>query len=216
MGGCHSSGNLKASGFTSSQGEAIEYYASGDGMYINNMLRGRAGVNESDLSAEDRQLIKDLDAALNNNLGEQTLYRSVDASAIFGNDVDMYDLLNEIKYQQFSSAKGDYSQNKAKEINKVLNNTVGKTITDKGYVSTTRDSSIAENWGDFTGSSNPVVMEIKTSKTTKGANISKATKYLSELERDNPQKETLLGRNQKYKINRIYAKNNMVYIDVSM
>ena len=202
--------------FTSSQASAIEYYASGDGMYINNMLRGRAGVNESDLTADDKQLIKDMDAALNNDLGEQTLYRSVDASAIFGNDVDIYDLMNEIRNKQFSNAKGEYSQNKAKELNKVINSTIGKTITDKSYVSTTRDSSIAENWQDFTGSANPVVMKISTSKGTKGANISNATKYLSELERDNPQKETLLGRNQKYKINKIYSKNGMVYVDVSM
>ena len=62
--GCHSSGNIRAGGFSSAQGEALEYYASGDGMYINNMLRGRAGVNESDLSNDDKQLIKDLDAAL--------------------------------------------------------------------------------------------------------------------------------------------------------
>lgn len=216
MGACHSSGNIKASGVTSSQGEALEYYASGDGMYINNMLRGRAGVNESDLSEDDRQIIKDLDAALNHELSQQTLYRSVDASAIFGDSVDMYELLDEIKHNTYSNGKGAYSQNKAKELNQVINNTVGKTFTDKGYVSTTRDSSIAENWQDFTGSSNPVVMKISTGEGTKGANISKATKYLSELERENPQKETLLGRNQKYKINKIYAKNNMVYIDVKM
>ena len=205
-----------ANTFTSSQGEAIEYYASGDGMYLNNMLRGRAGVNESDLNDSDRQMIKDLDKALNNDLGEQTLYRNVDASAIFGNDVDMYDLLNEIKYQQFSNARGEYSQNRAKELRKVIDNTAGKTITDKGYVSTTRDKSIAENWQDFTGSENPVVMKIQTSKGTKGANISNATKYLSELERENPQKETLLGRNQKYKIKKIYSQNNIVYVDVTM
>lgn len=206
----------KAQEFTAAQKEAIEYYASGDGMYINNMLRGRAGVDESDLTEDDKQLIKDLDAALDKKVGKQTLYRSVDASAIFGNDVDMYDLLDEIKYQQFSNASGVFSQKKAKEINAVIDKTIGKTILDKGYVSTTRSLEIAEEWEDFTGSENPIVMIINTAEDTKGANISNLTKYLTELESDNPQEETLLARNQKYKILKIYAKKGIVYVDVQM
>jgi hypothetical protein len=196
----------KAQEFTAAQKEAIEYYASGDGMYINNMLRGRAGVDESNLTEDDKQLIKDLDAALDKKVGKQTLYRSVDASAIFGNDVDMYYLLDEIKYQQFSNASGDFPQKKAKEINAVIDKTIGKTILDKGYVSTTRSLEIAEEWEDFTGSENPIVMIINTAEDTKGANISNLTKYLTEIEADNPQEETLLARNQKYKILKIYAK----------
>lgn len=206
----------KTQEFTAAQKEAIEYYASGDGMYINNMLRGRAGVDESDLTEDDKQLIKDLDAALDKKVGKQTLYRSVDASAIFGNDVDMYDLLDEIKYQQFSNTSGDFSQKKAKEINAVIDKTIGKTILDKGYVSTTRSLEIAEEWEDFTGSENPIVMIINTAEDTKGANISNLTKYLTEIEADNPQEETLLARNQKYKILKIYAKKGIVYVNVQM
>ena len=206
----------KAQEFTAAQKEAIEYYASGDGMYINNMLRGRAGVDESDLTEDDKQLIKDLDAALDKKVGKQTLYRSVDASAIFGNDVDMYDLLDEIKYQQFSNTSGDFSQKKAKEINAVIDKTIGKTILDKGYVSTTRSLEIAEEWEDFTGSENPIVMIINTAENTKGANISNLTKYLTEIEADNPQEETLLARNQKYKILKKKKKKGIVYVDVQM
>lgn len=51
---------------------------------------------------------------------------------------------------------------------------------------------------------------------TKGADISHATKRLSEIERNNPQKETLLARNQKYKVKNVYAQNGFVYVDVTM
>ena len=37
---------------------------------------------------------------------------------------------------------------------------IGTTKTEKGYMSTTRDFNLAESFGDFTGSENPVVMKI--------------------------------------------------------
>lgn len=213
-----SRGGRRSNSFTQSQQEAIEYYASGDGMYLNNMLRGRHGYNQSDLTGEDRQLMRDLDKALNKSVTDDVLYRSVDASAVFGN-VDsniLYDLVSEVTYGTYSGQNGAYAQNKAKTLKSIVDRTVGKTITDKGYVSTTRDASIAENWGDFSGSNNPVVMKIKTSKSTKGADISKATKQIRAMEQSSPQKETLLARGQKYKIQKVYAKNGMVYVDVEM
>lgn len=204
--------------FTKNQKEAIEYYASGDGMFINNHLRERNGMTINDLTPQDKQFMKDLDDALDKRLNEQILYRSVDASAVFGNmeSMEFEQLRGELLYNEFSSAKGAYSQGIARQVQNKINSATGKTITDKGYVSTTRDATIAENFGGYTGSSNPIVMKIKTSKNTKGADISKATKRLSEIEKNDPQKETLLARNQKYKINKIYSKNGQIYVDVEM
>jgi len=202
--------------FTSDQKAAIDYYVSGDGMYLNDMLRGRHGLSERDLSSDDKKIIKDLDAALDKIVPDKVLFRNVDASAIFGRDVNLYDLKSEILYNEYSSQKGDYAQNKAKKINDVINNTLGKTYIDKGFVSTTRDSKIAENWGDFTGSENPVILKITPSAKTKGADVSSATDYLRQIEAEDPQKETLLARNQRFKIIKIYAYNHNVYIDVDI
>ncbi|MBR5583467.1 MAG: hypothetical protein IKW21_02960, partial [Lachnospiraceae bacterium] len=70
--------------------EAVEYYVSGDGMWINDALRGRHGLSESDLSGEERTLLKNLDSATNKGVVKQdTLYRSVDAEAVFGQMSDL-------------------------------------------------------------------------------------------------------------------------------
>ena len=204
--------------FNTNEQDAIEYYVSGDGMGINNLLRGRNGFTENDLDAQDRKIMKDLDSALDNNLGEQTLYRAVDASAIFGDisDLDFENLKGELIYKEFSNSKGAYSQTQLAKVNNTVNTALNKSFIDKGYVSTTRDASIAEGWQGFTGSDKDIVLKIKTSKNTKGADVSKATKRLREIESNNPQKETLLARNQKYKVNKIYGKNGCIYVDVLM
>ena len=217
-GGKRSSSGGSSKALTQDEKNAIEYYVSGDGMGINNLLRGRNGFTEDDLDAQDRKIMKDLDSALNHNLGQQTLYRSVDASAVFGNisDTDFENLRDELNYNTFSKGKGNYSKMIANKTNDIINSATDKSFIDKGYVSTTRDLTIAENWGGFTGSDRPMVMKIKTSNKTKGADISKATKHLRQIESQDPQKETLLARNQKFKVNKIYGKNGLVYVEVEM
>ena len=204
--------------FNQDEQNAIEYYVSGDGMTINNLLRGRNGFTENDLNSEDKKIMKDLDSALNHNLGEQTLYRSVDASAIFGNinDIDFDNLRSELNYNTFSNSNGSYSKIQLNKVNNTINQALNKSFLDKGYVSTTRDAKIAEEWGGFTGSDNPIVLKIKTSKNTKGADVSKASKNIRKMESNDPQKETLLARNQNYKVTKIYGKNGLIYVDVSM
>lgn len=192
--------------FTTNQGEAIEHYASGDGMWINQYFRND-GNGFGELSSNEKEYVKDLDSALNKTVKDKELYRSVDAKVIFG-DIDYYNLEAAVLY----GAKDKFSQsalNKAQSL-------IGTTKTEKGYMSTTRDRNIAEGFGGFTGADNPIVMRITPSKTTKGADISKATKRIADIEKSDPQKETLLARNQKYKINKVYGKNGNIYVDVSM
>ena len=207
MGGRGASSSIhREHGFTKNQGEALEYYVSGDGMWINQYLRND-GQGFGELSDGEKQYVSDLDSALSRTVQDRELYRSVDASAVFG-DIDFYNLEAAVIYGQADK----YSQAAYKQAQSLI----GTTKTEKGYMSTTRDAQIAEEFGGFTGATNPVVMRITPSKSTKGANVSKATKGIAEVERADPQKETLLARNQKYTINRIYGKNGHIYVDVSM
>ena len=144
--------------------DATEYYVSGDGMYINNALRdGR------ELDAEEKQLIKDLDLATSGSVKQDDLYRSVDAKAIFGN-MDWQDYDNLVQYLGYganSFDKGAYSQNQLAKAKNLINKAQGKTVTEKGYMSTTKDESIASDWGGFSGSEMPVVMHLKNTKGAK-------------------------------------------------
>lgn len=193
--------------------EATEYYVSGDGQWINQYLRGRGDFGE--LSANEKQYLKDLDRATNGKIKDSELYRSVDASAIFGNMSQMdYENLHQYLVNGSSSfGKGNYADGIRNNMNNIINNAKGKNITEKGFMSTTSDKSVAENWGDFTGSTKPVVMKIKTSKNTKGVNLSNYDKNVSKGE---AQKERLLARNQTYKVDNVTSRNGKIYVDVSM
>lgn len=190
---------------TNSQMDAIDYYVGGDGMFINQFLR-----NGEKLTEVDKRFIKDLDSVVDTPVKDTTLYRSVDAQAIFGSmsDLEYDNLRGAIVYGN----KDKFSQS---ALNKVKAS-VGKTITEKGYMSTTRSADIAEDWGSFSGSDKPIVMKITTTKGVKGRDISNATKRAREAERSDPQKETLLARGQKYTVDKVYSKNYKIYVDVTL
>ena len=80
-----------------------------------------------------------------------------------------------------------------------------KIITEKGFMSTTTNIKTANEWGDFSGSSMPIVMKIKPKKETKGIDLTKHKMG---------QDEILLSRNQTYSINKIYGENGIIYIDI--
>lgn len=192
----------KVKPLTETQKEALKYYVSGEGMYVNNALRG---INKDlVLNDKDMELIKDLDEATNRPLGKQTLYRSVDASVIFKdiNDFDYEDLRGYLNY----GAKGTYETNK---FNKLMSTQV-KEFKDLGFVSTTKDYNIARDWGGFTGSSRPIVLELNIDDTVKGVDLD----FLDLA--DDPQKETLLARNQVFKVKDITAKDGSIYVKVDV
>lgn len=193
--------------------DATEYYVSGDGMWINQYLRGKGGFGE--LSSEEKEFLNDLDTATNGKIKDDTLYRSVDASAVFGNisDVDYTNLSTALNYGGDAFGKGAYADGIRNKVNKIISNIEGKSITEKGFMSTTTSASVAEEWGDFTGSEKPIVMKIKPSKNTKGVNLSKYDKNVS---KEDAQHERLLARNQSYKVKKVYAKNGLIYVDTLM
>lgn len=193
--------------------EAIEHYVSGEGMWINQYLRGR---EEYDLTQNEKRYLSDLEKATSDALGETpTLYRSVDASAIFG-DMDNFEFDNfrsEIVHNGFSNDKGSYAQSLAKKYREKATSVVGKKITEKGFMSTTKDYKTARDWNGFTGSSKEVVMEIKTKKTTKGVNLGKK---MSSLNKRMGQNEVLLKNSQSYTINNVSSRDGKIYVQVSM
>lgn len=191
------------------QKEAIEYYVSGNGMYINDMLRGRNGLTLNDLTSEDKIFMNNLDTALANSIGkDMKLFRSVDASAIFGNITDLqYENLQNILNGYFDNIKiSPIIQKQKEQMESLMNKIKGIEIPDKGYVSTTKDYEIIRDWGDFTGSEKPIVLELNTPANIKGRDLKDF-----DIEED-PQKEVLLARNIKYKIKDILFKDNNIYV----
>lgn len=184
---------------TDAEKEALEWYVSGDGMWINQYLRGRGDFGQ--LSSTEEMLLESLTTATNKPLEPyDKLFRSVDARAIFGNlsEDDLYNLQRHLMYGDKAYDKGAYSQSIKQKMEAILNRTVGKEITEKGFMSTTASKEVAEMFGDFTGADNPVVIEFDTKgKKLKGVNLD-----FLDME-DNPQVERLLARDTKYKVNSI-------------
>lgn len=199
-GGVRGSSGKAGGASTTVQNEALEYYVSGDGMYINQFLRNGEAMYD-----EDKKLLRGLDAATNKKISQDTLYRSVDASAIFGK-------MSDLEYDTFKSrllyGKDEYDKKGIKEgiYNKVMAG-AKKEYTEKGFMSTSTSRQIAEDWGDFSGSNKPIVMRITTSKNTRGADLTKHSMA---------QDEILLKRGQKYTLSKIYAKNGNIYVDVKL
>ena len=189
---------------TKEQKDALEYYVSGEGMYINNYLRSRAGVTPNDMGDMDKKLLKELDSATDNIVKDKILYRSVDASVIFPNiDVFGYDDLR--GYLAYGSNQKVF----VNRVEPMINNSV-KEFVDKGFVSTTKDYNIAKDWGDFTGSDKPIVLELTVDKSVKGVDLN----FLDIA--DDPQKETLLARNQVFTVENIGSKDGQIYVKVKV
>ena len=206
----------KESGTNDEKGKpnsATEYYVSGEGMWINQYLRGRGDFGN--LTESEEQFLKDLDTATDGNVKIDTLYRSVDASAIFGNmSQSTYDDLRQyVVYGEDSFGKGKYADSVKEKMENLINKTEGKEILEKGFMSTTKDKDIAMEFGDFTGSEMPIVMKIDTGGNAHGVDISIYDKNVDESEK---QEEVLLARNQSYIVERIYAEDHNICVDVKI
>jgi SPP1 gp7 family putative phage head morphogenesis protein len=187
--------------FTKEQEAALEWYVSGEGQWVNQYLRGRGDFGE--ISESEKHLIKEIETATNRPLAAniKTLYRSVDASAIFGNmsDTDFENLENALIY-----GSSDKYATTAKQ--KYLSNIKGKTITEKGFMSTSTDYEVIADWGDFTGAEKPINIEFEVPEKTKGADLKKF-----DVE-DDEQKEVLLAKDTTYEITEITAKDGHIYV----
>lgn len=196
----------KRTGNNSGPNDATEYYVSGEGMWINQYLRGRGDFGT--LSDEEKEYLKDLDAATKGSVKEKVLYRSVDASALFG-DIDATQYESLLAYVIHGMRDKLY----AKEAESMINGLIGRTITEKGFLSTTKDFNIAADFGDFTGASMPIVLKINTSKSTRGVDVSI---YDKNVDPDQAQREVLLARDQSYVPKRVYTQENVIVVEVNM
>ena len=200
-------GKSKSMAFSENQKEAIEWYVSGDGMWINQYLRGQEGFGE--LSDYEKKLLKDLEEATDKKIGETTLYRSVDAGAIFGNmsDTDYENMVQYLNYGPNSFGKGQYADRIRSNTERLIKSADNRTVTEKGFISTTKDYEIARDWGDFSGSNRPVVVEIKTGSNARGADVSYTDKNASY-----DQKEVLLKNNQRVRYSNVRSKDGNIYV----
>ena len=195
------SGELRE--MTPDERSAVKSYVSGENMYINQILRGRSGERMTDY---DRELVKDLDSALDVPIGKrQTLYRSVDAETVFGK-------ISPIDYDNLRSAVvyGDRSKIVVSSADAIVSKAVGKTIVEKGYMSTTKDFEIASEFGGFTGSEKPIVIKLDTPGSAHGRDLEEFDVEGEE------QKEVLLARGQRYKVNKIYGEDGNIVVDADI
>lgn len=189
---------LNFSTFTQDEAEALENYISGEGMWINQHLRGTGELLElNDLEKEYyNNLLSATSRKVPKGFNNDKLYRSVDFSSLFREfglsevEIDsLYDLLRyDDKVLEKYANKQGFGQFK--------NAPIGRVYTEKGFMSTTTDRGIAYAFNDFTGATRPMVLDFNTgnAKNLLGADA-RAWDIL-----DDPQKEILLHPNTQYKI----------------
>lgn len=194
----------------SKRNEALDAYISGDAMWLNNYLRGRGDFGE--LDKWEQKMLDELTAVTKlDKVGERTLWRSVDARAIFGDmtDGDFEDLAGRILY-------GDDSKFVMEKTQRFMD-VVGKEITEKGFMSTTKSKDVAAEWGDYSGSRTPVLMKIRTTANTRGVDVEKYTlAHNAEVEHSQAQKEILLRRGQRYKVVGIKELDGRICVEVEL
>ena len=182
---------------------AFEYYVSGEGMYINDHLAGRFEKNGGTWTKEDEEILRLLDEGTSDIVKQKTLYRSVDASAVFGemSDIEFGNLESYIVYGADSIPKREQIRYK-----QWLKDVDGKTLEEPRLMSTTTKKQTALDWGGFSGSSKPIVIEFDVPEGTRGADLKRFD------EPDDPQDEVLLHRGQKYTIKSISSEGGSIYI----
>ena len=162
-----------------------------------------------------KNYVKQLDLATNGKVKQDEVYRVVDARSLMKfddefqeDDFKAYLVLGE----NSSYFNGSYMQNRLNNIKQKVNSIVGKNQIEKGYMSTTKDLDIAkQKTTDRTHQQGaPLILNIKNTKGAKGVDLSSYDKSVL------PEKEVLLARNQKYKVNKIYSKDGNIYADVTL
>ena len=183
--------------------DAVEYYASGDGMWVNQSIR-----RGERLSDEDRELVRELDEAT--RLDEVTvpkLYRSVDAESVFGE-------MSQLDYENLSEAYIYGDEFAARSAQHIMDRAQpGKRIVEKGFMSTSEDYDVVADWYDFTGSDKPITLELEVPRGTRGCKVYEMT---PEAEARDPQREVLLPRGVEYRIKNITSRDGLVYVQAEI
>ena len=156
------------------------------------------------MKENEKELVKMLDEATQTDVVDiPKLYRSVDASSVFGS-------MSQIEFEQLQDAivfNADYERRQTQHI--IDRAKPGKVITEKGFMSTSEDYDVVSDWYDFTGSDKPMTLELSVPEGTRGCKVYEMT---PEVEADDPQREVLLPRNTKYRIIEVTSKDGLVYV----
>lgn len=184
---------------TSDELETIEYYVSGDGMYINDYLRNRNTETMGPMDSEDKEFIRDLEKATDRKHSHKKLYRSVDASAVFG----------KITERQWDDLREQLIYDMNKKAEPLIKDAIGKEIEDKGFMSTTKDYNVAVEFGYFTGADHPIVIEFSNADKVKGFDLGK---YMPDLNRRMEQEEVLLHNDARYLVKDIVGKDGGIHV----
>lgn len=187
--------------------EAFKYYVSGDGMFVNNYLAGRYEEMGAVWTEADQEYLELLDKGTQENVKQKKLWRSVDASAVFGDlSASEYDdIRNYLIYGESSVPKS-----KASVIRRRLEAVTGKTIPEPRFMSTTTDKELAMEWGDFSGSDKPIVLEFDVPDGIKGADLKRFDMP------DDPQNEVLLHRGQNYRVKAIGVEDGQIVVKAEL
>lgn len=112
----------KSQALTKDEMEALKYNVSGDGMYINNSLRG---LNDVVLDDFDKQQIDLLDSATDKKISEEikTLYRSVDINAFTNVSTSEFEDLQSYLIYDDQAAKT--------KAERIIGNITGREYIDK-------------------------------------------------------------------------------------
>lgn len=193
----------KTGKYTEAEKRAVERYVSGDMMWVNQYLRGRM-PDDVVLQPDEKKFIEDLKSATSKPISkDMTLYRSVDARAVFG-DITPLEFSNLVNYVVY----GDTQRLIARDAIRLLERAEDSEITEKGFMSTTKDKDTATGWGDFTGSDKPVVVELKVPKGTKGVDLGEA---MPELDKLMGQSEVLLHPGVTYRITGFRVDDGLIF-----
>lgn len=194
----------KTGKYTEAEKRAIEQYVSGDRMWINDYLRGTM-PDDVVLQPDEEKFLEDLKSATSKPIGkDMTLYRSVDARAVFG-DMTSLEFSNLVDYVVYE----DRQRLIARDAIRLLERAEDSEITEKGFMSTTTDKDTALNWFSFTGADYPITLELNVPSTVGGATISEVSQ---ELENRMDQHEILLQPNLTYRITDISSEDGLIYV----
>lgn len=118
-----------------------------------------------------------------------------------------------MKLQRLKRMQGALIYNNQSDLKKsqaLIDGIKGKTITEKGFMSTSKEYDVVADWGDFTGAEMPIVLEFDVPKGLKGADL-----FKFDVEGDE-QFEVLLARNTKYQIKDISVKDGNIYLKAEL
>lgn len=92
-------------------------------------------------------------------------------------------------------------------VQPIIDDTLEKVITDKGFMSTTKKYEVASEFDDFTGAEHPIIIEFTNADKVKGFDLAE---HSPKLDNSMQQAEVLLSRDTKYRIKSISGKDGHI------